>query len=137
MTEIVSQPIDVPAVLRSVTSPQAGAVVTFDGTVRNHARGKKVTHLFYESYGEMALPEMEKIRQEALRRWPIQKLSIVHRIGQIEIGESSVFIAVSAAHRKDAFEACRFVIDTLKTTVPIWKKEHYEDGEVWIEGYGG
>ena len=137
MTEIVTKPIDVQAVIRSVSSPEAGAVVTFDGTVRDHARGKKVTHLFYESYGEMALREMEKIRREALQRWPIHQLSIVHRVGRMDIGESSVFIAVSSAHRKDAFAACRFAIDTLKTTVPIWKKEFYDDGEVWIEGYGG
>jgi len=84
----------------------------------------------------MALKELEKIRAEAMQRWPLNGMAIVHRVGRMEIGESSVVIAVSSAHRKDAFEACRFAIDTLKKTVPIWKKEHYEDGEVWIEGYG-
>ena len=84
----------------------------------------------------MALKELEKIRVEAMQRWPLNGMAIVHRVGRMEIGESSVVIAVSSAHREDAFEACRFAIDTLKTIVPIWKKEHYEDGEVWIEGYG-
>jgi molybdopterin synthase catalytic subunit len=134
--ELVTTPIDRDQVVRTVASPKAGAVVTFDGIVRDHARGKSVTHLFYEAYPEMAKTEMAKIREQALERWPLQGLAIVHRTGRLEIGESSVFIAVASAHRADAFEACRFAIDTLKTSVPIWKKEHYEDGEVWIEGYG-
>lgn len=137
MIEIVETAIDREAVTRSVASGDCGAIVTFDGTVRSHARGKKVTHLYYDAYTEMACSEMQKIRQEAMRRWPVHDLAIVHRVGRMEIGESSVFMAVSAAHRQAAFDACRFAIDTLKTTVPIWKKEHYEDGEVWIEGYGG
>jgi molybdopterin synthase catalytic subunit len=134
--ELVTTPIDPDQVVRTVASPKAGAVVTFDGIVRDHARGKSVTHLFYEAYPEMAKTEMAKIREQALERWPLQGLAIVHRTGRLEIGESSVFIAVASAHRADAFEACRFAIDTLKTSVPIWKQEHYEDGEVWIEGYG-
>ena len=137
MIEIVTSPIDPKQVVEAVSSPAAGAVVTFDGTIRNHARGKPVTHLFYEAYAPMALKELKKIQREAMRRWPLQKMALVHRLGRMEIGESSVFIAVSAAHRADAFEACRFAIDTLKTNVPIWKKEFYEDGEVWIEGSGG
>lgn len=137
MISIVEQAIDFRACLDSVRAPEAGAVVTFDGVVRSQARGRKVTHLFYEAYPPMAVKEMEKIRQEAMRRWPVRKMTIVHRIGRLEIGESSVVIAVSSAHRADAFEACRFAIDRLKTTVPIWKKEHYQDGEVWIEEYGG
>ena len=132
MIRIVADSIDTKAVISAVSSPQAGAVVTFDGTVRNHARGKSVTHLFYEAYDQMALKEMELIRERTLARWPIRELAIVHRVGRLEIGESSVFIAVSADHRADAFSACRFVIDSLKTAVPIWKKEHYVDGEVWI-----
>ncbi len=130
-------PIDRLAVLKAVFRPDAGAVVTFDGTVRNHARGKPVTHLYYETYREMALREMENIRQRALQQWSLGELAIVHRVGRLDIGESSVFVAVSSAHRAEAFQACRFTIDTLKTTVPIWKREHYQDGEVWIEGYGG
>lgn len=133
MIRLVSEPIDPQAVVQAVSSPQAGAVVTFDGVVRNHARGKEVTHLYYEAYPEMAWAQMRKIRQQAMERWPLTGMAIVHRIGRLEIGESSVFIAVSSPHRKDAFEACRFAIDTLKQCVPIWKKEHYRDGEVWIE----
>ena len=121
--------------LGRVLSPNAGAVVTFDGTVRNNARGKAVTHLFYEAYEEMAVKELESIREAALRRWPLQQLAIVHRTGRLEIGDSSVFIAVSSAHRGDAFSACRFVIDSLKQRAPIWKKEFYADGEVWVEGF--
>ncbi len=136
MIRIVESKIDREAIVQSVSTPESGAIATFDGMVRNHAREKPVTHLHYEAFPEMALKEMEKIRAEALQRWPLNGMAIVHRVGRMEIGESSVFIAVSSAHRKDAFEACRFAIDTLKTTVPIWKKEHYEDGEVWIEGYG-
>ena len=136
MIELVTTPIDREHVVRSIASPRAGAVATFDGVVRDHARGKSVTHLYYEAYPEMARTEMAKIRKQALEKWPLQGLAIVHRTGRLEIGESSVFIAVASAHRSDAFEACRFAIDTLKTSVPIWKKEHYEDGEVWIEGYG-
>jgi len=134
--ELVTTPIDHVEVVRSVASPRAGAVATFDGVVRDHARGKAVTHLFYEAYPEMAKTEMVRIREQAFEKWPLQGMAIVHRTGRLEVGESSVFIAVASAHRADAFEACRFAIDTLKTSVPIWKKEHYEDGEVWIEGYG-
>ena len=135
MIDIVESPIDRRKVVDSVTTPGSGAIVTFDGTVRDNARGKPVTHLYYEAYPEMALKELHKIRDQAMQRWPLNEVSIIHRVGRMEIAESSVFIAVSSAHRGDAFEACRFAIDTLKTTVPIWKKEHYEDGEVWIEGY--
>lgn len=136
MIRIVESPIDPAPILEAVASPDCGALVTFDGVVRDHARGKAVTHLSYETYPGMALREMEKIRAQALERWPIREMAIVHRVGRLEIGESSVFVAVSSAHRGDAFEACRHAIDTLKRTVPIWKKEHYQDGEVWIEGYG-
>ncbi|MEE8350504.1 MAG: molybdenum cofactor biosynthesis protein MoaE [Acidobacteriota bacterium] len=135
MIDIVETSIDRKKIVDAVAGPGSGALVTFDGTVRNHARGKTVTHLHYEAYPEMAIKELQKIRDQAMQRWPLDELSIVHRIGRMEIGESSVFIAVSSAHRGDAFEACRFAIDTLKTTVPIWKKEHYQDGEIWIEGY--
>lgn len=137
MIRIVETPIDRAQVVRAVASPESGAIVTFDGAVRNHARGRRVIHLYYETYPEMALRELERIRAQALGRWPLHGLAIVHRVGRLEIGETSVFIAVSAPHRREAFEACRFAIDTLKTTVPIWKKEHYEDGEVWVEEYGG
>lgn len=136
MIALVQEEIRPQELIQRITVPEAGALVTFDGIVRNHARGRRVRYLEYESYGSMAEREMEKIRAEALDRWPLTGLLIVHRLGRLEIGESSVFIAVSAAHRGDAFDACRYTIDTLKQTVPIWKKEHYDDGEVWIEGYG-
>lgn len=135
MIEVLQGPIDSRAVIESVASPRAGAIVTFDGVVRDRARGKQVIHLYYETYPAMAVKEMRKIRDECLQRWPLQGLSIVHRVGRLEIGESSVFIAVASEHRSQAFEACRFAIDTLKTTVPIWKREHYLDGQVWVEDY--
>lgn len=136
MIRIVESAIDREKLVQSVSSSGSGAIVTFDGTVRDNAREKPVTHLYYEAFPEMALKELEKIRAEAMRCWPLNDMAIVHRVGRMEIGESSVVIAVSSAHRQAAFEACRWAIDTLKTTVPIWKKEHYQDGEVWVEGYG-
>lgn len=136
MIALVQEEIRPPELIQQIIVPEAGALVTFDGVVRNHARGRKVRFLKYESYGSMAKREMEKIRTRALERWPLTGLLIVHRLGRLHIGESSVFIAVSAPHRGDAFDACRYSIDTLKQTVPIWKKEYYDDGEVWIEGYG-
>ncbi len=136
MIRIVESKINREEVVQSVATPESGAIATFDGTVRNQSREKPVTHLHYEAFPEMALKELGKIRAEAMQRWSLNGMAIVHRVGRMEIGESSVFIAVSSAHRKEAFEACRFAIDTLKTIGPIWKKEHYQDGEVWIEGYG-
>lgn len=135
MIRIVHNTIDREQVIQSVSSTQSGALVTFDGVVRDHARGKQVDHLFYEAFPEMATKEIEKIKMEAMRRWSLSGMAIVHRVGRMEIGETSVFIAVAASHRREAFEACHFAIDTLKTAVPIWKKEYYQDGEVWIEGY--
>ncbi len=135
MIRIVSSDIEPGEITARVAGREAGAIVTFAGVVRDHARGKSVTHLYYESYEPMALKELAKIRERALQKWEIRELAIVHRVGRMEIGEISVFIAVSSAHRGPAFEACRFAIDRLKTSVPIWKKEHYRDGEVWIEEY--
>jgi molybdopterin synthase catalytic subunit len=133
MINLVRQPIDREAVIESVTNNSAGALVTFEGRVRDHARGKKVTSLFYEAYGEMALRQLEEIRTQAMERWPLVEIGIVHRVGHLDLGETSVFIAVSSVHRKEGFEACRFIIDTIKARVPIWKKEFYEDGEVWVD----
>lgn len=137
MIALTTQPIDRREVAAAVECSEAGAIVTFDGTVRNHARGRTVTHLFYESYDAMALKEMKAIAAQALSTWSIRRLAMVHRIGRMEIGDSSIFIAVSSDHRDEAFRACRFVIDTLKTRVPIWKKEYYLEGEVWVEDYQG
>jgi molybdopterin synthase catalytic subunit len=137
MFEIVSQPIDVAAVIAAVGEPQSGATVSFVGTTREHHEGRRVTLLEYEAYPEMALAEMRKIGALMRERWPIERVAIVHRIGCVPIGEASVVIAVSAGHRAAAFEACRFAIDRLKEVVPIWKKEHFEGGEVWIGSQSG
>ncbi|HTT77978.1 MAG TPA: molybdenum cofactor biosynthesis protein MoaE [Candidatus Binataceae bacterium] len=125
-------PVDVPALDTAVADPAAGATVTFVGTTRCDNAGRKVLRLEYEAYEPMALSEMRKLAQEAGRRYGIVRIAIQHRIGVVEIGEISVGIAVSAAHRGEAFEACHFAIDRLKEVVPIWKKEHFEGGEVWV-----
>ena len=137
MYEIVSHPIDAAAVAAAVAHPGSGATVTFIGTTRDHNDGRRVTRLEYEAYPEMALAEMRKIGDAARQRWSIEGIAIVHRIGVVPLGEASVVIAVSAAHRRAAFEACHFAIDRLKEVVPIWKKEHFEGGEVWIGSQTG
>jgi molybdopterin converting factor subunit 1 len=126
------EPIDVAALEREVADPAAGAIVSFTGTTRRDNAGRVVIRLEYEAYEPMALSEMRKLASEAIKRWKIVRIAIAHRIGVVEIGETSVAIAVSAAHRGEAFEACRFAIDRLKEVVPIWKKEHFEGGEIWI-----
>ena len=118
------------------TTAQDGALAFFVGVVRNENSGRPVLCLEYEAYEEMALSEMQAIDREVRRRWPITEIRIVHRLGRMEIGEASVAVAVTSPHRDEAFEACRFAIDTLKKTVPIWKKEFYADGAVWLEGPG-
>jgi molybdopterin converting factor subunit 1 len=126
------EPIEVEALERAVADPAAGATVTFAGTTRNGNAGRRVLHLEYEAYEPMALNEMRKLMREAGERFKIVRIAIQHRIGFVAIGEISVAIAVSAAHRAEAFEACRFAIDRLKEVVPVWKKEYFEGGEVWI-----
>lgn len=125
-------PIDVQELEQVVANPAAGAIVTFAGTTRRDNVGRRVLRLEYEAYEPMALSEMRKLALEAGQRWKIIRIAIRHRIGVVEVGETSVAIAVSAAHRAEAFEACRFAIDRLKEVVPIWKKEYFEGGEVWI-----
>lgn len=137
MYEIVAHAIDVAAVTAAVADPTTGATVTFVGTTRDHNDGRSVTRLEYEAYPEMAIAEMRKIGETAQQRWPIARIAIVHRIGVVPIGEASVVIAVSASHRRAAFEACHFAIDRLKEIVPIWKKEHFEGGEIWIGSQTG
>jgi molybdopterin synthase catalytic subunit len=132
MLKIVCTPIDLDEVLRSVKSPEAGAIDIFIGTTRNHSNGKEVLSLEYEVYEPMALKLMEAIVAEAHRRWTINRIAIVHRVGKVEIGEASVIVGVSAPHRREAFEACRYAIDALKKDVPIWKKEFFADGEIWV-----
>lgn len=131
MLKIVHTPLDLDEILRAVKSPDAGAIDVFVGTARNHSNGKEVLSLEYEAYESMALKLMEAIVAEAHRRWTVNRIAIVHRVGKVGIGEASVIVAVSAAHRREAFEACRYAIDTLKRDVPIWKKEVFRDGEAW------
>ena len=131
--EITEQPIDVNRVVESVRRDDDGAVVAFVGVVRNENRGKAVLHLEYEAYPEMATRKMREIGEEIARRWGLRHVAMVHRVGRMEIGEASVVIAVAAPHRHVAFEACSYAIDRLKEIVPVWKKEIYADGEVWLD----
>ena len=132
--ELTNEPIDINSVARRVVPPECGATVTLDGYVRKFTRGRETLHLFYEAYESMALKEMRKLVDQAKRDFDISNVGIVHRLGRLEIGETSVVISVAAAHRKAAFAACEWIIRELKRTVPIWKKEVYADGEVWVEG---
>ena len=131
---LVRHPIDGATIARTIRQPEDGAVVVFDGVVRNHTRGRRTLYLDYSAYEQMALQQMEQLAQSALANHAIRDVWVVHRLGRLEIGESSVYIAVASAHRAAAFEACRWIIDTLKKTVPIWKKEFFEDGAVWADG---
>lgn len=132
--EITTDPIDVGAVARRVVLPECGATVSLDGYAREWTSGRRTLYLVYEAYAPMALSEMRRLGHEAHERFEIAHLGIVHRTGKLEIGETSVVISVSAPHRRAAFEACEWAIRELKRTVPIWKKEVFEDGEVWVEG---
>jgi molybdopterin synthase catalytic subunit len=127
--------IDAGALAEEVGDPEAGATVVFLGTVRNHSPGKHgVTHLEYEAYREQAEGKIAEIVDEAESRWPLAKVVIEHRVGLVDLGEASVGVAVSSAHRAEAFEAARFLIDELKQRAPIWKKEHWSGGAEWAEG---
>jgi molybdopterin synthase catalytic subunit len=130
-------PIDVASMTTAIRGDGDGAVALFLGTVRNVNAGRRVLFLEYEAYVAMADGEMARIADEARTRFPISSVDIVHRLGRLAIGDVSVAVAVAAPHRADAIDACRFVIDALKARVPIWKREHFEGGEVWIEGEGG
>jgi molybdopterin synthase catalytic subunit len=130
---LVREPIQVGALRDGLLAPADGAVVIFEGVVRNHARGKSVRFLEYDAYEIMALRELEEIARRACREFDIRDIGILHRLGHMDPGECSVAIVVTAAHRGAAFDACRFAIDAIKKSVPIWKKEFYEDGEVWID----
>ncbi|MBI3800634.1 MAG: molybdenum cofactor biosynthesis protein MoaE [Deltaproteobacteria bacterium] len=135
--KLTSAPIDLRELTDFVADPGAGAMTTFIGTTRNTNDGRQVIRLEYECYPGMAEKEMVKIAAEVLTRWPIIKVAMSHRLGQVDIGEASVAIAVSAGHRHAAFEACHYAINQLKETVPIWKKELYEGGELWIGSQTG
>jgi len=132
--QLVRKPISPSKLVRHVRASSDGAVVTFDGCVRDNTRGRRTLYLEYEAYEPMALAKMEEIAAELHRKFSIGRIAMVHRLGRIEIGDPSVLIVVAAPHRAAAFEACRYAIDTLKKTVPIWKKEFFEDGAVWAEG---
>jgi len=133
MIEIVSEKIDIVQVLESIKDCSAGGIDMFIGTTRNYSNGKKVLSLEYEVYVPMAIKKMKEIEEIVRKRWEICKISMIHRIGKVEVGEVSVVIAVSSTHRKEAFESCQFTIDILKKEVPIWKKEVFENGESWVE----
>lgn len=121
-------------VLHATKRGEDGASVVFDGVVRNNTRGRRTLYLEYEAYEEMALRQLETLSEKAIAQFAVRDVTIVHRLGRLEVGETSVLIVVASAHRGPAFEACRWVIDTLKKTVPIWKKEYFEDGAVWADG---
>lgn len=132
---IAAEPLQLQHCIDKVMSPQSGGIDVFVGTVRDETKGKKVLRLEFEAYEKMAMSEMQKIAEAAFKKWPLHKMVVHHRTGVLAVGEVAVVIAVSAAHRDAAFEACRYVIDTLKQTVPIWKKEVFEDGEVWVAAH--
>ncbi len=128
-----SAPLSLDELLAAVRSPGCGGIVTFIGVVRDHSRGQSIEHLEYEAYEPMAEAEMQRIAGEVRARWPGARIALTHRVGRLEIGEAAVMIAVAAPHRAEAFEACRYAIDTLKQSVPIWKKEFGTEGTSWVE----
>jgi len=133
--KILESPLSVDACYQYVTAPDCGGINVFVGTVRDSTKGKKVVSLDFEAYVPMAISEMEKIARTMQNQWKVQRICMHHRVGLLDIGEIAVIIAVAAPHRGAAFDACRFAIDTLKETVPIWKKEIFEDGEVWVAAH--
>ncbi len=133
--QLLTTPLDTAACQQWVAAPDKGGLVLFVGTVRNHTQGKEVLRLDFEAYEPMAVNEMRKIAVTIKERWPESKIAIHHRIGQLAIGDVAVVIAVGTAHREAAFAACQYAIDTLKQTVPIWKKEIFADGEVWVAAH--
>jgi molybdopterin synthase catalytic subunit len=136
--QVLDTPLSPDAIAAAVDEPGAGGIVIFSGVVRNETDGRPVKFLEYEAHTAMAEAKIREIGAVIRARWTgVRRVAILHRIGRLEIGESSVLIAVSATHRGEAFEACRYAIDTLKRTVPVWKKEHFEDGEVWVGLQGG
>lgn len=134
LTAVTSETLDLTALARAVGRPGDGAVATFLGLVRDHNQGRQVTHLDYEAYEPLAVRALDRILSEASGQWPSVRLAIHHRTGRLAIGEASVVIAAASPHRADAFAACRYAIERIKQIVPIWKHEHFEGGDVWIEG---
>ncbi len=134
LIQLTREPLNRDALVAAVSHSSVGGIVVFEGVVRDNARGKQVRYLEYDVYEEMAVQQIRTLVAEAKRRWGIEYVAVAHRFGRLEIGEASVIIAVASPHRAEAFEACRYIIDTLKTTVPIWKKEVASNGEEWVEG---
>ena len=133
--EITREPIDKRGLEQRLLTGAAGAMITFDGVVRNQTEGREVVTLQYEAYVPMALRELQRLGDEIRAHWPnVERIGIIHRFGELQISESSVVIVITSAHRRVAFEACHYAIDRLKQTVPIWKKEIFTDGEAWVEG---
>jgi len=131
---LVREKIETRTLLNQIKQPEDGAAVVFEGVVRNYTRGRRTLYLDYEAYEEMALKQMETLAKQAVSQFAVRDVALVHRLGRLQVGEISVAIVVACAHRSAAFEACRWLIDTLKRTVPIWKKEYFEDGAVWADG---
>jgi molybdopterin synthase catalytic subunit len=131
---LTRDPIDAQKLVASARRGEDGAIVVFDGIVRNHSRGRKTLYLDYEAYEEMAARQMNELAREARSRFGVRQVTMVHRLGRLQVGETSVLIVVASEHRAQAFDACRWLIDTLKKTVPIWKKETFQDGAVWADG---
>jgi molybdopterin synthase catalytic subunit len=134
LIQITYEPLDRNALVAAITHPGVGGIVVFEGVVRDNARGKQVSYLEYDVYPEMAIQQIRAIITEAEKRWGVERVAVAHRVGRLEIGEASVIVVVATPHRTEAFDACRYIIDTLKTTVPIWKKEVDTTGEEWVEG---
>ena len=136
MTSVTLQqePVDIARVMSGIGGDPDGAVVSFIGRVRDNADGKRVLYLEYEAYGEMARKQLQSVVDDAIARWSLSSCTVVHRYGRVEVGEASIIIAASAPHRAEAFRAVEYIIDTVKVKVPIWKKEFYSDGSVWING---
>ncbi|RTQ46745.1 molybdenum cofactor biosynthesis protein MoaE [Hymenobacter gummosus] len=136
LIQLTDQPIDVAAVLQAVQADGAGAVNSFIGTIRNRSTGRRVVRLHYEAYDQMAVHQLRKVAEQAVEKWPmLQEVAVVHRKGTLAIGDVAVVVAVSTPHRAESFAACQYIIDTLKEVVPIWKKEEYEDGSVWVAAH--
>lgn len=134
LIEITDEPINAGEIVPAIKAGSDGAVCVFDGIVRDNTRGRKTLYLDYEAYREMALEQMRKLAAEAVEKFGVRDVRITHRLGRLQIGETSVLIVIASAHRGAAFDACRWLIDTLKRTVPIWKKETFADGVVWADG---
>jgi len=134
LIQITREPLDRNALVAAITHPGIGGIVVFEGVVRDSARGKQIRYLEYDVYPEMATRQIGAIITEAEKRWGIERVAVAHRLGRLEIGEASVIVVVATPHRAEAFDACRYIIDTLKTTVPIWEKEVATTGEEWVEG---